>query len=115
MLSYTAKRNTPRMTGDYLRDTYAPFYNTEEFQLWSMNNPDKKMREEWRTYKWPAKEVIYEYAKDADYRDNKTKRGSLYHLILQQIPSNFIDDQLRFYDTMDPTLYHNPQNDFIGR
>jgi hypothetical protein len=112
MLSYTAKRNTGNINEEYLRTNYAPFFNTEDFQLWSMNNPDKKIKDEWRTYKWPAKEVIYGYTKDAEYRDNKTKRGSLYHLILQQIPSNFIDDKLRFYDALEPELYHQPNNDF---
>jgi hypothetical protein len=113
MLSYTAKRNVGNITQDYLDTKYAPFFNTEGFQLWSMNNPDKKIRDEWRTYKWPAKEVIYEYTKDADYRDNKTKRGSLYHLILQQIPFNFIDQNLKFYETCEPELYYEPRNDFV--
>lgn len=113
MLSYTAKRNVPAVNAEYLQTYYAPFYNTESFQLWSMNNPDKKIRDEWRSYKWPAKKVIYDFTKDADYRDNKTKRGSLYHLILQQIPSNFIDSSYRFYEYCSPEEYHRPVNDFV--
>ena len=113
LLSYIAKRNVAGISEEYLKTNYAPFYNTENFQLWSMNNPDKKMREEWRSYKWPAKEIIYKYTKDADYRDHKTKRASLYHLMLQQIPSNFIDDSFFFYRDMEPALYHDPVNDFV--
>jgi hypothetical protein len=113
MLCYTAKRTVGAVTSEYLQAYYAPFFNTEAFQLWSMNNPDKKMRDEWRTYKWPAKEVIYNFDRDAEYRDNKTKRGSLYHLILQQIPFNFIDESFRFSEEIDSSVYHQPLNDFV--
>jgi len=53
------------------------YFDTEEFQLWSMTNPDKKVRDTIASYKWPAKDYIYEFTGDADYRDNKLKVGSL--------------------------------------
>lgn len=113
MLSYTAERNVPNMTKAYLSENYAPFYNTEKFQLWSMNNMDKKIKDEWRTYKWLCKDIIYDFAKDAEYRDNKIKRGSLYHLILQQIPFNFIDENMEFHRELPIEEYYTPKNDFI--
>ena len=52
------------------------FYNTPEFQRWSMLNHDLKHKGSWKTYKWPSKEFIYKFNGDATYRDNKTKETS---------------------------------------
>ncbi len=111
-LSYTGARNVPSITDEYLHTYYAPFYCTDDFQLWSMNNMDKKIKDEWRTYKWPCKDIIYEYTKDADYRDNKLKKGSLFSLAVQQLSYNFIDESMGFHHEMDPHEYYNPDNDF---
>ncbi len=53
------------------------FYDTEDFQKWSISNPDKKIKKTEQSYKWLLKDFIYDYTKDADYRDNKVKLGSL--------------------------------------
>lgn len=53
------------------------FFDTTEFQLWSLNNPDKKIKTTPESYKFTAKDYIYEFTKDAEYRDNKLKVGSL--------------------------------------
>ena len=53
------------------------FFDTTDFQLWSMNNPDKKIKDTPASYKFTAKDYIYDFTKDADYRDNKLKIGSL--------------------------------------
>lgn len=53
------------------------FFDTKEFQLWSMNNPDKKIRDTPQSYKFTAKDYIFDLTNDAEYRDNKLKIGSL--------------------------------------
>jgi hypothetical protein len=53
------------------------FFDTDDFQLWSMNNPDKKIRDTLESYKWPAKDYIFDYTKDEQYRQTKLKVGSL--------------------------------------
>jgi hypothetical protein len=111
-LSYTAARNIGRMSLDYIATNYAPFYCTQDFQLWSMNNLDSRIRDSWKTYKWVCKDIIYEYTKDADYRDNKAKKGSLYFLITQQKSYNFIDDTMKFFHEATPEQYYEPVNDF---
>jgi hypothetical protein len=113
MLSFIARRNV--LSTDYVKDYYAPFYGTTDFQLWSMNNLDKRVRGSWRGYKWPAKDVIYEFTKDADYRDNKLKLASLQFLIAQQAPLPFIDDRYRFHDSVAPEIFYEPHNDFASR
>lgn len=53
------------------------FYQTDDFQRWSIANPDLKIRDSLESYKWPAKDFIYDFTGDADYRDHKIKVGSL--------------------------------------
>ena len=62
---------------NYHWDNIVNFYDTEDFQKWSISNPDKKIKKTPASYKWPLKDFIYDYTKDADYRDNKLKLGSL--------------------------------------
>lgn len=113
ILSYTSSRNISAVNTTYVGRNYDQFYGTEDFQLWSMNNLDKRIKDDWKTYKWVCKDIIYDYTKDADYRDNKIKRGSLYFLISQQSSYNFIDESMKFSHSLDPREYHNPKNDFI--
>lgn len=57
--------------------TITHFFDTDEFQLWSLNNPDKKIKTTIQSYKYIAKDYIYSYHQDDNYRDNKLKVGSL--------------------------------------
>jgi asparagine synthetase B (glutamine-hydrolysing) len=112
-LAYTASRSRERVTESYLKDHYAPFFNTEEFQLWSMNNLDKRMRDTWESYKWPAKDIIYDYTKDATYRDTKVKHGSLHQIIVSEARCKNIVENMHFNDTPELLPYHRADNDFI--
>ena len=53
------------------------FFNTEDFQKWSIVNHDVKHGGTWESYKQPAKEYINKYIKDDTYRKDKTKEPSL--------------------------------------
>ena len=55
------------------------FYNTRYFQLWSLHNQDKRIRNEVNSYKWPSKEYIQNFTKHDSY-NNKTKVSSLQNL-----------------------------------
>lgn len=112
MLCRVSPRNVSRIDEAYITTNYNQFYNTDDFQLWSMNNMDKKIKDRWNTYKWVCKDIIYDYTKDADYRDNKIKRGSLHSVLLQQDTYNFIDESMTFHHEMDLQEYYNPNNDF---
>jgi len=54
-----------------------PFFRTNDFQKWSISNPDKKIKNTLESYKFTAKDYIFDYTSDADYRDKKLKVGSL--------------------------------------
>ncbi len=113
VLSFTAARNASGVTAEYLEQKFAPFYGTDEFQLWSMNNLDKRIKDTWSTYKWPCKDIIYNFTRDAGYRDTKLKMGSLYYILQQQNAFNFIDESFHLSRNMDSASYYNPTNDFI--
>jgi len=53
------------------------FTDTDTFQLWSISNPDKKIKDTPESYKFTAKDYIFDYTSDADYRDTMRKGGSL--------------------------------------
>lgn len=112
MLCYVTPRNAPNIDEHYISTYFNHFYGTDEFQLWSLNNPDKKIRNTWKSYKWVCKDIIYEYTKDADYRDNKVKRDSLAFVLTQQQSFNFIDSSMKFWNTLELKDYHNVENDF---
>ena len=112
-LPFTAERNIEKISREYITSRFVRFYNTDDFQIWSMTNPDKKIKDSWKTYKWVCKDIIYDYTKDADYRDNKIKKGSLHSLLLQQKSYKFIDDSFSFYQKLDFEEYYNPDSDFV--
>jgi hypothetical protein len=101
------------LSREYLFNNYFTFYNTDEFQLWSMNNLDKKIKNNWKSYKWVCKDIIYNFNKDKDYRDNKIKISSLGKIRKGMESTNFIDSGLNFYKDLSIEEYYNPDNDFI--
>ncbi|NBV77477.1 hypothetical protein EBR66_04915 [bacterium] len=113
MLTFTTPRYLNNITKDYVHGPYQHFFFTDDFQLWSMNNLDKRIRETWNTYKWVCKDIIYEYTKDAEYRKNKLKKGSLSSLLTLRSPYNFMDDEYRMSHTLPFESYYAPHNDFL--
>jgi len=114
VLLFTSPRNARAVTKDYLDTRFLAFYNTDEFQLWALNNLDKRIKDSWASYKWVAKEVIYDYTRDAEYRDNKTKVASR-NVILRQhyVPNKLLDENMRFSNDFAPETYLEPRNDFV--
>jgi asparagine synthetase B (glutamine-hydrolysing) len=59
------------------KDRVVHFFNTDEFQLWSLQNPDLKVKDSWYSYKWLMKDLIYRFDGDDHYRQYKVKFPSL--------------------------------------
>lgn len=57
------------------------FFKSDEFQIWSINNHCRKIKTEWNSYKYIAKDLIYNFHKDEDYLLNKEKEPSLKEVI----------------------------------
>lgn len=75
-----------RMTFIYTKTTEwkstLSFFNTENFQRWSITNHDIKQKKSWEaSYKQPAKDYINKYFPNENYRKNKLKIGSLIHIL----------------------------------
>jgi hypothetical protein len=63
--------------------TYFPkivhFFDSLDFNVWSIHNHDKKIGNTWESYKWVSKEYIVDYSKDETYL-KKLKVNSLINL-----------------------------------
>jgi hypothetical protein len=111
-LSLAPSHNAAAAMPECTHVNYSPFFATDDFQLWSMNNRDKIIKDGWRTFKWSSKDIIYEYTKDADYRDHKVKHRSL-QSISKRVPRvNFIDCSLHCFQKVELQEYFEPDNDF---
>lgn len=112
-LSFVADRNVGNLTPDYVSTRYLPFFTTEAFQLWSMNNPDKRIKADWASYKWVCKDIIFDYAKDESYKRNKVKRGSLFFIILRKTAWNYMDSSFALHRNVNLMDFHTPKNDYL--
>jgi hypothetical protein len=56
---------------------YIAFFDTEDFQKWSMTNHYIKAKSTIESYKMPLKEFIYSFTNDKDYTINKIKISSV--------------------------------------
>lgn len=64
-----------------LSQTTHHFFATPHFQQWAMANPDKRIKQDWQSYKWPLKDYILNFTGDTKYHQTKTKVPSLRRLI----------------------------------
>ncbi|GAA3519285.1 hypothetical protein GCM10022393_36820 [Aquimarina addita] len=63
------------------------FFKSNDFQIWSLQNHSSKIKKEWNSYKYIAKEFIYEFHMDKFYLQKKEKEQSLKEVLVHQ--SNF--------------------------
>lgn len=91
---------------------YDMFFRPDEFQLWSMNNSNQLAGNDWNGAKQVCKDIIYDYNRDSEYRDNKQKQGSLHQVLYKKQSVACIDNQLRWYDDFDYARWLVPNNSF---
>lgn len=78
-----------------LERTVFHFFRTEDFQNWSIFNHDKKIKKDWNTYKYVAKEYIYNYHRDEHYLQNKEKEQSLKEVIVNPKEAGLFKKRLK--------------------
>ena len=71
------------------------FFDNIPFQVWSMHNPDQKIKRTWLSYKFAAKEYIVEYTKLQQFHD-QLKVPSQGHLWIGHQLNWAIDEQFNF-------------------
>jgi hypothetical protein len=97
---------------EFVDTYYQHFYGEDYFQIWSMKNQHLKIRDEWQTYKFHAKDLILDYTKDNDYYQSKVKVGSLYKLFtLRRTPRALTTDYEFIYDLNAEDFYVS-ENDY---
>lgn len=77
------------------------FFNTIDFQRWSLNNPDLKVRDDWKSYKWIMKDMIYRFDGNLDYRDNKVKFPSLPSMVRFRQVTDYISDDFKSLNSIE--------------
>lgn len=110
--SYIQKQNYSKVNLEYLNNIYISFFASEDFQLWSMNNLDKKIGNTWNSYKQVCKEYIYKYNRDDNYYYNKTKFGSFWKVSKGNIGISFMNDSCNILEDIDLKEYYNEDNNF---
>lgn len=113
MLTFTPRGRAERITREYVERYYMPFYCTDDLQLWSMNNLDKRIKGDWRSYKWVSKDIIYDFTKDKEYRDHKAKRGSLGPFMYAHETHEFLDEEFHLRSDLPWEDIFAPNNDFV--
>jgi hypothetical protein len=57
-----------------INKNYCAFYESYDFDTWSFYNTDHMiLGNDWKTYKYPAKKIIYNFDKNLNYLTNKSK------------------------------------------
>ncbi|OFZ28627.1 MAG: hypothetical protein A2622_05925 [Bdellovibrionales bacterium RIFCSPHIGHO2_01_FULL_40_29] len=109
-------RAMPHLQGNINMETlstyYHHFFSTPDFQRWSVNNSEYRIKDTWSSYKWHVKDLIYEFTKDDHYRNHKIKVGSLYSLFLQSNSPVALSSEYEFIYKIDYKKYYNPQSSF---
>jgi hypothetical protein len=95
-------------------ESYSTFYNSPEFQLWTINNRDKIFKENFDSYKYIQKEFIYDFDKNYYYLTQKKKIGSLANTIRRKKPFVYMDTEMNFSHTKLPEEFYNNDNYFTN-
>jgi hypothetical protein len=104
-------QNTNNINESYLNNYYQQFFNTPEFQKWSMIDREHKHQGNFITYKFHARELIATIINAPEYL-NKIKKGSLSHITKFKPACDLIDQNYQFHYDINPNDWYNPDNNF---
>lgn len=88
------------------------FYQTDDFQRWSISNPGVRYITDWKNYKYTAKESIYAFNNELEYFTNKVKRPSLYTVFNHRILNEAVTSDFKILEKFNPRDYYNTDNMF---
>jgi hypothetical protein len=94
-------------------DTYMHhFYQTDAFQLWSMNHPEVRYIDDFKNYKQLAKQSIFNFDDDEEYLINKIKRPSFQTVFEQRLLCEAVTEDFEIIQKLNPFQYYNADNPF---
>lgn len=98
--------------GVKLEDNYTTFFCTDEFQLWSLNNPNNLVKESLDNVKYIAKDYILAFNGDTTYY-KKPKIGSLTNIVKQKEIVMTLNKDMSFTNTYPTSELLNEKNTFV--
>lgn len=98
---------------EFVETYFHHFYSEDYFQKWSMTNKSMKIKDNWSTYKWLAKDMIFDYTKDGEYKRDKQKAPSLYKLFLQKDTPVALTTDYKYIYNIEPSEFYVPDNSFV--
>jgi hypothetical protein len=104
-------KNNTTVTAEFIDNYFFPFYSGQEFQLWSMYKREEKHKGDWASYKWKAKDFVSNFLGNDCYQA-KHRQASLARVLTHTTKAEAIDDEFKYYDTIDPEDWYNPDNSF---
>lgn len=114
MLLRISPQTQHRVNDQWIANQFYHFFSSENFQKWSMLNPQLKIKNSWRSYKFHAKEFIYKFNGDIIYKNEKLKKGSLFKLFLSRRTPVALTTDWQYLYQLDPTCLYQSPNNFQG-
>jgi hypothetical protein len=96
----------------YVNDNFKHFYSSDDFQKWSMTNQHIKIKTSWDSYKYHARDLIFNFTKDHTYHREKLKRGSLFKLFLSKDTPVGLTSEYDYLYKIQRDEFYNPINSF---
>ena len=109
---YNVAMQTEHINSQWDKVFLKHFYETEEFQLWSMNNPQVREIADWKLYKREAKDLIFEFDRNERYQLNKIKMPSLFTVFRQRDLNEYTTDDFSVGRRFVPEDFYDSENDF---
>jgi hypothetical protein len=106
ILPYSVNKSTIKF-----EENYTTFYSPKEFQLWSMNNVDKFVKDTPNSTKYIPKSIICDFTKDNEYH-KKPKMGSLALIVKQKEMIYTLNEDMTFTNKYPDKELYNYNNDF---
>jgi hypothetical protein len=104
---------TETITPEYMNEHFFQFYQSDNFQKWSMVNRTEKHKGDFTSYKFHAKELVIKHVDEpGDPYRLKIKNKSLPNLIRYKKICDAIDSDYKFQYDIDPMKYYNPNNSY---
>lgn len=117
ILVRVAPKQQNNISQHFIDNYFIHYFNSKDFQIWSMTNSDLKIKSSWNSYKHIAKEIIHAYDGNTEYMVNKSKIGSLYKLFRYKNTPWGITSDFKYINKFDISYkdaMYNPNNSFFN-
>lgn len=104
--------NASDIDSSYITTFYKQFFNTVDFQQWSLHDRVHKHCGQYVNYKYHARDLICDVIQDKTY-EVKIKKPSLFNITKHKHSCDVIDAEYHFHYNINPAVFYNSSNSFI--